>query len=217
MARNKKNGLEIRALHTQRKTVSEIAKKIHLSEEEVVKYLEEHCLKPIYEHEAPTPHCWASELEKKSPPPLIIADEINKVAELYNKGIPYREMSEMLGIAYNRLTHIVKKARKQGVIGKRMNSYPDKRKSKTPEPAKHEENEEFCCEVTPETDMKEYMKDREKYVTTKQLPDIVCDALFEKFTDLQNKIREEENLLNYYTQQLDILEKFIKENEICQK
>lgn len=43
MAQNKKTGLKIRALHTAGKTVAEIAKETSLSEEEIVKHLEERC------------------------------------------------------------------------------------------------------------------------------------------------------------------------------
>ena len=84
------------------------------------------------------------------------------------------------------------------------------------EPIGKEEVEEFCCEVTPETDMTEYLKDREKYIPAEEkiLPDVIHDALLEKMVSLQDKIAEEESLLEYYKKQLYDLENYIKDNQI---
>lgn len=213
MAQNKKIGFEIRSLHAQLKTVSEIAKETKLSEKEVVKYLEEHCLKPIYERKVP-PHEWASEpvkIDSKSPP-LITTEDMYKVAELYNKGIAYLEMATILKITYNRLTSIVKKARRKGLIGKRLGL------QKGPEVKPEETEEEFCCEVTPETDMDEYMKDRENLIPTKKpLPDIVIESIKGMKDILEAKIEDAEYTIKYCKEQLNELEEFMKENEVCQK
>lgn len=227
MAQNKKIGLKIRALHTKLMTVSEIAKETHLSEEEIVKYLEERCLKPIYEHESPPAHEWSGEAhEIKYPPKRRYTDEdINTVAELYNKGITYKEISNITGITFNSLTSVVKTARKRGLIGWREHYHPDKRKPKKkpapkpPKPAEPEESkEEFCCEVTPETDMDEYMKDRENFIPTKKpLPDIVIESIKGMKDILEAKIEDAEYTIKYCKEQLNELEEFMKENEVCQK
>ena len=50
-------------------------------------------------------------------------------------------------------------------------------------------DENFCCEVTGDTDMEAYMADREKFFAErKAVPDIVMEACREKRAELQDKI-----------------------------
>ncbi|MGN0654444.1 MAG: hypothetical protein ACI4KD_05965 [Oscillospiraceae bacterium] len=202
MAQNKKTGLKIQALHTAGKTVAEIAKETSLSEEEIVKYLEERCLTPIFAHEQPPVHEWSGKHKVESKrAPMIIIDEVNKIAELYNQGITLKGIADETGIKYDRVTAVVKKARKIGLIGYRQipkEKVPIHSETEVaPEPDEPSElseiKEEFCCEVTPETDMDEYMKDREKIIPTKKpLPDIVIESIKGMKDILEAKIEDAE-------------------------
>lgn len=227
MAQNKKTGLKIRALHTAGKTVAEIAKETSLSEEEIVKYLEERCLAPIFEHEQPPVHEWSGEHKVESKrAPMITTDEVKKIAELYNQGITLKGIANATGIKYDRVTVDVKKARKSGLIGYRQipkDKAPIHSETEVaPEPDEPSElseiKEEFCCEVTPETDIVEYMKDREKIIPTKKpLPAIVIEAVKGMKDIIEAKIEDAEYTLKYCKEQLDELEKWMEENDVCLK
>lgn len=74
--------------------------------------------------------------------------------------------------------------------------------------------ENFCCEVTPDTDMEAYMADREKFFASKkrEIPDIVLEACREKQEDLQNKIAVANSDIANWTAELREISEFLGAN-----
>lgn len=72
-------------------------------------------------------------------------------------------------------------------------------------------DEDFCCEVTGDTDMEAYLADREKFFAAKRrvLPVIVWEALMEKMEDLNGKITAARSDIKEWTDEISKISAFI--------
>lgn len=72
-------------------------------------------------------------------------------------------------------------------------------------------DEDFCCEVTGDTDMEAYLADREKFFAAKRrvLPVIVWEALMEKMEDLNGKISAAQSDIKEWTDEMSKISAFI--------
>ena len=69
-------------------------------------------------------------------------------------------------------------------------------------------DEDFCCEVTGDTDMEAYLADREKFLSAKRaVPDIVLEACREKRDELRSKISiAEQDIIGWSAELKEILD-----------
>lgn len=74
--------------------------------------------------------------------------------------------------------------------------------------------ENFCCEVTPDTDMEAYLADREKFLAAKGhgLPTIVWEACMEKMEDLKGKIITAQSDIKTWTDEIEEIAAFLAES-----
>lgn len=72
-------------------------------------------------------------------------------------------------------------------------------------------DEDFCCEVTGDTDMEAYLADREKFFAAKRrvLPVIVWEALMEKMEDLNGKIAAAQSDIKEWADEMSKISAFI--------
>ena len=72
-------------------------------------------------------------------------------------------------------------------------------------------DEDFCCEVTGDTDMEAYLADREKFFAAKRrvLPVIVWEALMKKMEDLSGKIAAAQSDIKEWTDEMSKISAFI--------
>lgn len=73
-------------------------------------------------------------------------------------------------------------------------------------------DEDFCCEVTGDTDIEAYMADREKFFKEKRaVPEAVLEACRERRKALLQKADELLKEVKFCNEQIDILTDFLKE------
>lgn len=73
-------------------------------------------------------------------------------------------------------------------------------------------DEDFCCEVTGDTDIEAYMADREKFFKEKRaVPEAVLEACRERRKSLLQKADELLEEVKFCNDQIDVLTNFLKE------
>lgn len=73
-------------------------------------------------------------------------------------------------------------------------------------------DEDFCCEVTGDTDIEAYMADREKFFKEKRaIPEAVMEACRERRKSLLQKTDELLEDIKFCNDQIDVLTNFLKE------
>ena len=76
--------------------------------------------------------------------------------------------------------------------------------------------ENFCCEVTGDTDMEAYLADREKFLAAKEcvLPNAILKVLMEKMEELKRKIAAAQSDIKTWTREILEISGFIVDNSI---
>lgn len=137
-------------------------------------------------------------------------EKVHEICVLKDEGKTQRQIAEITGVPFSTVGKVCARLEKaeikeepapsandtssNGVNEK--NNFTDTIIPEIPadvNPADEISDEDFCCEVTGDTDMEAYMADREKFFAErtaerKSVPDIVLEACREKRAELQEKI-----------------------------
>lgn len=133
-------------------------------------------------------------------------EKVHEIGVLKDEGKTQRQIAEITGVPFSTVGKVCARLEKaeikeepapsgndtssKGVNEK--NNFTNNIVSEIPadvNPCDEISDENFCCEVTGDTDMEAYMADREKFfVERKAVPDIVLEVCREKRMELQVKI-----------------------------
>lgn len=128
-------------------------------------------------------------------------EKVHEIGVLKDEGKTQRQIAEITGVPFSTVGKVcarLEKAETKEEPAPSGNDTSSKETTSTtivPEipadvnPCDEISDENFCCEVTGDTDMEAYMADREKFFAErKAVPDIVLEACREKRAELQVKI-----------------------------
>lgn len=132
-------------------------------------------------------------------------EKVHEIGVLKDEGKTQRQIAEITGVPFSTVGKVCARLEKAEIKEEPAPSGNDTSSKETipntivPEipadvnPCDEISDENFCCEVTGDTDMEAYMADREKFfaerrVERKSVPDIVLEACREKRAELQEKI-----------------------------
>ena len=195
--------LRLRALHTACMTVDEIADKMSITVKNVEYELKKMGYTPLYKRDMQECHGFIKKEEnnmakgQKTP-----VEKVHEIGVLRDEGKSQNKIAEITGVPLSTVGKICARLGKAETKEEPAPSANDTSSQKetipttiVPEipadvnPCEEVSDENFCCEVTPDTDMEAYLADREKIVAAvKAVPDIVLEACREKRAELQDKI-----------------------------
>lgn len=128
-------------------------------------------------------------------------EKVHEIGVLKDEGKTQRQIAEITGVPFSTVGKVCARLEKAEIKEEPAPSGNDTSSKETvsttivPEipadvnPCDEISDENFCCEVTGDTDMEAYMADREKFFAErKAVPDIVLEACREKRAELQVKI-----------------------------
>lgn len=128
-------------------------------------------------------------------------EKVHEIGVLKDEGKTQRQIAEITGVPFSTVGKVCARLGKAEIKEEPAPSGNDTSSKETvsttivPEipadvnPCDEISDENFCCEVTGDTDMEAYMADREKFFAErKAVPDIVLEACREKRAELQVKI-----------------------------
>ena len=129
-------------------------------------------------------------------------EKVHEIGVLKDEGKTQRQIAEITGVPFSTVGKVCARLEKAEIKEEPAPSGNDTSSKENiitsnivPEipadvnPCDEISDENFCCEVTGDTDMEAYMADREKFFAErKAVPDIVLEACREKRAELQVKI-----------------------------
>lgn len=128
-------------------------------------------------------------------------EKVHEIGVLKDEGKTQRQIAEITGVPFSTVGKVCTRLEKAEIKEEPAPSANDTSSKEiipntiVPEipadvnPCDEISDENFCCEVTGDTDMEAYMADREKFFAErKAVPDIVLEACREKRMELQVKI-----------------------------
>lgn len=128
-------------------------------------------------------------------------EKVHEIGVLKDEGKTQRQIAEITGVPFSTVGKVCTRLKKAEIKEEPAPSANDTSSKEiipntiVPEipadvnPCDEISDENFCCEVTGDTDMEAYMADREKFFAErKAVPDIVLEACREKRAELQVKI-----------------------------
>ena len=205
--------LRLRALHTACMTVDEIADKMNIAVENAEYELKKMGYTPIYKREMQECHGFIKKEENNmAQKPRIPDEKKQEIVTLKVEGKSIKEITEATGVSKSTVQRVCKKEEPapsaNDTSSKGVNEKNIFTNSIVPEisanvnPCEAVSDENFCCEVTGDTDMEAYTADREKFLTREAIPEAVVEACVEKrntllgeLEDIKEQIREIEEFL----------------------
>lgn len=219
--------LRLRALHTACMTVNEIADKMNTAVENVEYELKKMGYTPIYKRDMEECHGFIKKEENNmAQKPRISDEKKQEIAALKAEEKSIKEITETTGVSKSTVQRVCKKEEPapsaNDTSSKGVNEKNIFTSSIVPEipanvnPCEEVSDENFCCEVTPDTDMEAYMADREKIFAAKGhgLPTIVWEACMKKMEELNSKIKVAQSDIKEWANEISEISAFIAANSI---
>lgn len=150
-------------------------------------------------------------------------EKVREISVLKSEGKTQQQIAEITGVPVSTVGKVCARLNKAEVKEEPAPSANDTSSKETipntivPEipadvnPCDEISDEDFCCEVTGDTDMEAYMADREKFFAAKRrtLPVIVWEALMKKMEDLSGKIAAAQSDIKEWTDEMSKISAFI--------
>lgn len=151
-------------------------------------------------------------------------EKVHEISVLKNEGKTQPQIAEITGVPVSTVGKVCARlgkaeAKKEPAPSENGTSTQEKtfNNSIVPEipadvnPCDEISDEDFCCEVTGDTDMEAYLADREKFFVAKGrvLPVIVWEALMEKMENLNGKIAAAQSDIKEWTDEISKISAFI--------
>ena len=226
--------LRLRVLHTKCMTVYEIAEAMGASPENVADCLNQMGYTPIYERDVPEQHTYRThETEKQVPKnnkeentmakgQKTPIEKVHEIGVLKNEGKTQRQIAEITGIPFSTVGKVCARLGStetkeepaplaDGTSSKKENVITNTIVPEIPADV-NPCDENFCCEVTGDTDMEAYLADREKFFSPKRrsVPDAVKEACLRMREDELSKIDSLLDEVKYRRERVSELEKFLE-------
>lgn len=226
----KSNGIDtlrLRALHTACMTVDEIAEKMGVTVENVEYELKKMGYTPLYKRNTPERYGFIKKEENNMPKgKKTPVEKVHKIGVLRDEGKSLKKIAEITGVSFSTVKRVCEKVGKAETKEEPAPSANDTSSKKetvptniVPEipadvnPADEISDENFCCEVTGDTDMGAYLADREK-IKGRWLPIIVWEACMEKMEELNSRIKAAQDDIAAWYGEISEISAFIAANSI---
>lgn len=228
------DGILIRALHQKGLTVKEIAEKTGATELNVWNFMKRARIngrKEREENSEKTEFATAQKIpEQYEIGKPISDDELAKIVEHRKAGHTYKQIMDDMGITFNRVNTLFKKARSLGMLDSKGNVKADYDSSSAQEPKIKEEAHanasedkpqiEPLEETEPEYDFPVHIEDEEQSTmpvltlcskNTHSAPKKVIEFALKELDEVNNCIAELKQEVNHYENQKAELEQFINQ------
>lgn len=145
------------------------------------------------------------------------AEKKNEIITLRNEGKTIAKISKVTGVPPTTVTRICKKEEPAPSANDTSPKETSTRNiipeiSADVNPCDEVSDEDFCCEVTGDTDIEAYMADREKFFKEKRaVPEAVLEACRERRKALLQKTDKLLEEVKFCNEQIDVLTNFLKE------